>query len=109
MGEERKTNSPFGKKVYEILKTTPKGKVVTYGQLAKMAEKPKAARAVGTMMRKNKDPKHIPCYKVVRGDLRIGKYSAKGGIKRKDHLLKKDGIETKNGKIEQKYLYDEKK
>ncbi len=84
-------------KVYSILKRIPKGKVTTYLELAKFAGL--HPRVIGTVMRKNKDPVNIPCYKVVRSDGSIGGYSAKGGTKTKIKLLKKDGVTIKNGKI----------
>ncbi|UCC91247.1 MAG: MGMT family protein [Candidatus Aenigmatarchaeota archaeon] len=84
-------------KVYSLLRRIPKGKVTTYGELAKSAGL--HPRTIGMLMRKNKDPKNIPCYKVVRSDGSIGGYSAKGGTKTKIKLLQKDGIRVENGKI----------
>ena len=84
-------------KVYSLLKLIPKGKVTTYGELAKFAGL--HPRTIGMLMGKNKDPKNIPCYKVVRSDGSIGGYSAKGGTKTKIKLLKKDGVTVENGKI----------
>lgn len=95
----------FREEVYSILKKIPKGKVISYKRLADLAGKPNSARAVGYFMKTNKDPINIPCYKVVRSDGKIGSYSAKGGIKQKVGLLKKEGIKIKNGKIEKKYFY----
>ena len=101
----KKKNSKFKEKVLDALKKIPKGKAVTYSRLAEMAGHPGSARAVGTVMKYNCDPKGIPCYKVVRSDRKIGDYSAKGGKKRKEFLLKKEGIKLKNGKIELEYMY----
>ena len=84
-------------KVYSLLKRIPRGKVTTYGELAKFAGL--HPRTVGILMRKNRDPVNIPCYKVVRSDGSIGGYSAKEGAKTKIKLLKKDGIRVENGKI----------
>ena len=97
---------------YNLLKKVPKGKVVSYGELARafnnMNEAQRASlhlspRAVGAFMRCNADTKNIPCYKVVHSDGSVGNYS--GGIKKKIRLMKKDGIEIKNGKIGKKYLF----
>ena len=88
-------------KIYSKLKQVPKGKVITYKDLAK-AVNSKAYRFVGSCMAKNSEPAKIPCYKVVCSDGRIGNYSAKGGIKKKIQLLKKDGIIVKNGKVDLK-------
>ena len=89
-------------KVYSLLKKIPKGKVTTYRELARASGL--HPRAIGVLMRKNKDPENIPCYKVVRSDGRLGGYS--GGLKRKIELLRKDGIEVKNHRVDlKKHLY----
>ena len=95
----------FAEKVYAALKKVPKGKVTTYKELAK-AVRSRAYRAVGTAMKTNKDLAHIHCYRVVRNDGSIGEYSAPGGTARKAALLKADGIEITNGRIDlQRYRY----
>ena len=95
----------FTKKIYAALKKVPKGKVTTYKELAKAVHS-KAYRTVGTAMKTNRDPVHIHCYRVVRSDGTVGEYSATGGTDRKAALLRLDGIEITNGKINlQKYLY----
>jgi O-6-methylguanine DNA methyltransferase len=86
------------------LKSVPKGKVTTYGELAKATEL--HPRTVGMLMKKNSRPDTFPCYKVVRSDGSVGGYSGHGGVKSKIKMLKKDGIELKNGKIDlKKRLY----
>ena len=79
--------SEFQKKVLEVVKKIPKGKVLTYKQVAEMAGYQKAWRAVGNVLAKNKDP-NIPCYRVIRSDGKIGKYNRGEGLKKK--LLKKE-------------------
>lgn len=54
----------FNKQVYNVLPLIPKDKVITYGQLAKMINKPKAYRAVGNALHINPNPINYPCYKV---------------------------------------------
>lgn len=76
----------FEKKVYRALQRVPAGKVVTYGELAKRAGYPGAARAVGTAMRKNPLPIVIPCHRVVPSQGGLGAYSA--GRKWKERLLR---------------------
>jgi O-6-methylguanine DNA methyltransferase len=80
----------FSKKVYAIVAKIPKGKVMTYAEVARKAGKPKASRAVGYWMSKNYDPK-IPCHRVVRSDGKIGDYN-RGGPKKKLAILKKEGV-----------------
>lgn len=89
----------FATRVYHELSKVPKGKVITYKALARIAGNPNAARVVGLLMKNNKYPNLIPCYKVVRSDGSIGKYSAKGGKEKKIQLLKKEGIKIIKGKI----------
>ena len=54
----------FQKKVYEVVKKIPKGKVLTYKEATRLAGKPRAWRAVGNILSKNRNPK-IPCHRVI--------------------------------------------
>lgn len=92
------TDSP-SKRIYEAVKRIPKGHVATYGQVAAMAGDEKMARAVGNALHKNPDPEHIPCFRVVnaRGEL-AGKF-AFGGADVQEKLLREDGIEVVDGKV----------
>ena len=86
----------FREKVYEIVKNIPPGKVLTYKEVAKLAGRPRAWRAVGNILNKNRDFK-IPCHRVVRSDRKIGGYSR--GKNQKIGLLKKEGIKIRGEKI----------
>jgi O-6-methylguanine DNA methyltransferase len=79
----------FRDKVLKIVVAIPKGKVLTYKQVAAKAGKSKAARAVGAIMRTNYDPK-VPCHRVIRSDGKIGNYN-RGGENAKRAILKKEG------------------
>jgi len=81
----------FQKKVWRALLKIPRGKTVTYAQLAKLIGKPKAVRAVGNAVGANPCAPEIPCHRVVRSDGSLGGYSGKGGIKTKLMLLRKEG------------------
>ena len=83
----------FQKKVYEAVKKIPKGKVMTYRQVAKLAGSPRAWRAVGNILNKNTNPK-IPCHRVIKSDGKVGGY--RRGTKKKTRLLKKEGARIKN-------------
>lgn len=78
----------FSKKVYDVVRKIPRGKVMTYAAVAKKAGSPKAVRAVGYWMSKNYDPK-IPCHRVIRSDGKIGNYN-RGGPRKKLELLKEE-------------------
>ena len=80
----------FSSRVYAIVAKIPRGKVMTYAQVAAKAGNKKAARAVGTLMAKNYNPK-IPCHRVIRSDGKVGNYN-RGGPKKKLALLKKEGV-----------------
>jgi O-6-methylguanine DNA methyltransferase len=80
--------STFTSKVYSIVRTIPKGKVMTYAQVAKAIGHPGASRAVGTVLSKNWDPK-IPCHRVICSDGSMGGYNR--GLDRKLAILKKEG------------------
>lgn len=69
----------------------PPGKVLTYGQVAKIIGKPQAARAVGNALARNEHAPFIPCHRVVGIDGKMHGYSAPGGVKRKIQLLEKEG------------------
>ena len=87
----------FYQKVWLACLDIPKGKVITYKELAKMINNPKAYRAVGNALNKNPLPEIIPCHRVIRSDGNIGGYSR--GIKKKIRLLKIEGIKIKDGKV----------
>ena len=88
----------FYEKVYEKLRKVPRGRVVTYKELAR-ALNSKAYRAVGTAMRKNPYAPTVPCHRVVKNNGDIGNFSGKGGVKAKIKLLEKEGVKIKNNKI----------
>lgn len=80
----------FQEKVYEVVKKIPKGKVLTYKEVAKLAGSTKASRAVGNILSRNFDSK-IPCHRVIRSDGKLGSYN-RGGTKAKEKILKAEGF-----------------
>lgn len=72
----------FAEKVYAVVRKIPKGKVLTYKQVAVKAGKPKASRAVGNILHKNCDPA-VPCHRVIRSDGKLGGYNKGAIAKRK--------------------------
>jgi len=89
----------FKEKVYEITKNIPKGKVATYGQIAKMAGNPKAGRAVGVIMKNNPFAPIVPCHRVVASNGELTGYSAGNGVATKKEMLLKEGVSFVGGKI----------
>ena len=86
----------FKDKVFSVVKQIPRGKVLAYKQVAKLADRPKAWRAVGNILNKNRDSK-VPCHRVVKSDGQIGGY--RYGPKRKTSLLKKEGVIINNKRV----------
>lgn len=80
-----KRSRSFSEKVYAVVAKIPRGKTMTYKQVAARAGNPGAARAVGALMAHNYD-ETIPCHRVVYSDGRIGNYN-RGGPSRKIELL----------------------
>lgn len=71
-----------------VVKKIPKGKVLTYKEVARLAGNTKASRAVGNILNKNHD-KSIPCHRVIRSDGKLGGYNR--GEEIKVRILKKEG------------------
>ena len=86
--------SEFGKKVLDVCRKIKYGQTLSYGQLAKMAGRANAARAVGGILGRNRLPLIIPCHRVIRGDGGMGGFSAEGGVEMKQKML---DLERKGG------------
>ena len=84
--------TPFQIKVWEALKTIPRGETRTYLQIAQQIGKPKSVRAVANAIGKNPYAPEIPCHRVVRTDGSLGGYSGPGGIETKIRLLREEGV-----------------
>ena len=93
------TDSPT-KRIYEAVKKIPKGKVATYGQIAKMAGNERMSRAVGNALHKNPEPDKISCYKVVNSKGELASEFVFGGRDVQAKLLEADGIEVVNNKVD---------
>ena len=81
--------SPFVRDVLTACSRIPKGRVRTYGELARVVGKPGAARAVGQVMARNPVPLLIPCHRVVRSGGCLGGFG--GGRRWKEYLLAREG------------------
>jgi methylated-DNA-[protein]-cysteine S-methyltransferase len=79
----------FNRRVLGELARVPYGEVVTYGELAARAERPRAARAVGTVMNRNPLPIVLPCHRVIGANGSLTGYG--GGLERKEQLLRLEG------------------
>lgn len=86
----------FEEKVYKVVKKIPRGKVMTYKKVTALAGKPRAWRAVGNILNKNRNP-NVFCHRVIRSDGKIGGYGQ--GTKKKTSLLKKEGVKIIGSKL----------
>lgn len=85
--------------IYKITAFIPKGKVLTYNQLAKLAEI-KNPRVVGNILHQNKDPKNIPCHRIVNSKGQVAKNFAFGGSKGQINKLLSDEVLVKNNQVD---------
>lgn len=81
-------------KIYEVVKRIPKGKVATYGQIARLAGNAKWSRVVGYALHSNPDPDGIPCFRVVNRFGGLAPAFAFGGINVQAELLRAEGVQV---------------
>ena len=87
------TGSPFFVEVWEQLRTVPAGEVVSYQELAQIAGRPRAMRAVGTACARNTVGLFVPCHRVIASGGRLGSYGF-GGPGIKAALLRHEGVQV---------------
>lgn len=94
-------------KIYEQVRKIPRGKVATYGQIAILAGNSRWARVVGYALHSNPDPDGIPCYRVVNRLGELAPAFAFGGAEVQAELLRADGIEVTDNRVDlEKYLWN---
>ena len=92
--------------IYAVVGRIPKGKVTTYGNIARLVGNPRLSRVVGYALHVNPDPKRIPCYRVVNRFGEVSKAFAFGGENMQIQLLKADGVEfDENGRVKKEYFW----
>ena len=89
----------FKERVYEETARVPRGRVSTYGEIAVMAGHPGAARAVGNALHENPYEGVIPCHRIVNASGRPASNFGFGGPEEQLKLLRKEGVEIKNGRV----------
>jgi methylated-DNA-[protein]-cysteine S-methyltransferase len=91
----------FEERVWKLMEKIPKGRVTTYGQIAKKLDT-KAYRAVGNACRRNPYAPRVPCHRVVRSDGTVGGFGGKTSdktVEEKIQMLRKENVEVRDGKI----------
>ena len=98
--KSRELVSGAAEKIYEAVKRIPRGCVATYAQVAAAAGNPKMARAVGNALHKNPKPGEIPCHRVVNAKGQLAEAFVFGGPGRQAELLRAEGVEATDGKVD---------
>ena len=86
----------FAARVLTVVRQIPAGRVATYGEVAAMAGRPRAARAVGNIMRGCSRP-DVPCHRVIAAGGRLGGYGGSEMLKRA--LLAAEGVTIAGGRV----------
>lgn len=86
----------FRRRVLSVVRRIPVGRVVTYGDVAALAGKPRASRAVGNIMRNCREP-GVPCHRVIAAGGLLGGYG--GNLQLKRELLRAEGVEVGMGRV----------
>jgi len=88
--------SPFVQRVLTVVRRIPVGHVATYGDIAALAGQPRAARAVGNIMRDCRRP-DVPCHRVIAAGGRLGGYGGSEALKRA--LLAAEGVVVSGSRV----------
>ena len=81
----------FHRKVYDVARTIPPGRTMTYGEIAKRLGAPHESREVGQALGKNPVAIIVPCHRVLGADGKMGGFSANGGVLTKRRMLEIEG------------------
>ena len=94
-------------KVYTIVRRIPRGKVTTYGSIARYL-KTKSYRLIGQIMKRNPYAPEVPCHRVIKSDGDISGFSGSDpqNIKKKIALLRGEGVPVMDGKISEDFIID---
>lgn len=109
MSDPGRPPTAFESRVFEATSTIPKGKVTTYGRLAKSLDCG-SSQAVGQALRRNPFAPKVPCHRVVAGDLTMGGFSGQREgekIRKKRRLLESEGVRfDSNGRVLAECVHD---
>jgi O-6-methylguanine DNA methyltransferase len=88
----------FHRRVYDAARRIPPGSTLSYGELAKRAGAPGAARAVGQALGRNPFAVVVPCHRVLAVGGKLGGFSANGGTATKTRMLEIEGVRLQSGR-----------
>jgi methylated-DNA-[protein]-cysteine S-methyltransferase len=81
----------FHRRVYEVARTIPPGRTMTYGEIARRLDAPHESREVGQALGRNPIAIIVPCHRVLGADGKMGGFSAPGGVTTKRRILEIEG------------------
>jgi methylated-DNA-[protein]-cysteine S-methyltransferase len=84
----------FHRRVYDVARTIPPGRTMTYGEIARRLDAPHEAREVGQALGRNPVAIIVPCHRVLGADGRMGGFSANGGVATKRRILEIEGADA---------------
>ena len=87
---------------YNAVRQIPKGKVASYGFIARISGYPRASRQVGWALHQNPDQSGIPCHRVVKKDGSLSESFVFGGVNVQESLLAGEGVVVENGRVDMK-------
>lgn len=100
----RQTNTPspsdFAMQVYAAVKQVPRGKVATYSQIALMAGRPNAGRAVGNALHRNPYFGEVPCHRVVNAQGMLAQAFVFGGVNVQQQMLESEGVIVADNRVD---------
>lgn len=95
----------FFARVYEVVKTVPKGKVISYGKIAEILGNKRMSRQVGWALHANNSPETVPCYRVVNRFGEVSSAFAFGGANAQRDMLIADGVEfDSQGRVKKEFF-----
>jgi O-6-methylguanine DNA methyltransferase len=92
----KRSPDPFSSRVLTVVRRIPPGRVATYGDVARVAGRPRAARAVGNIMKGCRRP-DVPCHRVIAAGGRLGGYGGSEALKRA--LLVAEGVTVAGARV----------
>lgn len=90
----------FFERVYAVVRQIPRGKVATYGQIARLMGAPRCSRQVGFALHVNPEPGVIPCHRVVNREGYLSGAFAFGGLDVQKMLLEQEGVKVEDGRVD---------
>jgi methylated-DNA-protein-cysteine methyltransferase-like protein len=94
------TRTEFSRKVIKLIRSIPRGKVATYGQIAKLAGKPQGSRGVAWILHSSSRAHALPWQRVLNGKGRISFPEDSREYARQKALLESEGVEFVNGRVD---------